>query len=285
MQLACVRALPQRLTAAAYPRFRQLASEVLCSEAWAITETTLANPDEFLRPFWDAILGPPPADTASRSLAEGTAAEPEPVSETAAADAVESAQEEPLAERRMSSDDSLSTDVDLTDDSAEEKPMDLEDESPSAAASSPVRPTAPEPAKAEGWHPAAVARSGTAGDESSEDEFEEVQDDASDKPREEPGELDLIDNEREVIYGQWSRVNSHLLGKKTAEVRHPPLICVVSLLTLCDAQMLGYIRMQPAIVERLLANITSPAVVDLLIRIIQCEDNADGQGVLGVSLV
>lgn len=47
--------------------------------------------------------------------------------------------------------------------------------------------------------------------------------------------------------------------------------------------MLGFIRMQPAIVERLLANITSPAVVDLLIRIIQCEDNADGQGVLGVS--
>lgn len=46
--------------------------------------------------------------------------------------------------------------------------------------------------------------------------------------------------------------------------------------------MLGFIRSQPAIVERLLANITSPAVVDLLIRIIQCEDSADGQGVLGV---
>jgi hypothetical protein len=53
---------------------------------------------------------------------------------------------------------------------------------------------------------------------------------------------------------------------------------------LVTCQMLGFIRMQPAIVERLLANITSPAVVDLLIRIIQCEDNADGQGVLGVSL-
>lgn len=199
-------------------RFRQLAAEVLCSEAWTITETTLASPDEFLRPFWEAILGPPPAGAqkstdAAPEIASGKVEE-RPALETANSD---SKPDDTIAECRMSSDDSSSTDVDLTDDSTEEKPMDLEDESPAVVL--PVVPSVPEPAKAEGWHPAAVAKSGTAGDESSEDEFEEVQDDASDKPDEEPSDLDLVDNEREVIHGQWSRVNSHFLGKKTAEVR------------------------------------------------------------------
>jgi len=206
---------PCRPSAAAAARFRQLASEVLCSDAWAITETTLASPDDFLRPFWDAILGPPPADaTTTSDSPDGTAAAREPVSGTAGAESAQG--DRSIAERRMSSDDSSSTDVDLTDDSAEEKPMDLEDEPPAAAPSA-TPAAASEPAEAEGWHPAVVAKSGTAGDESSEDEFEEV--DASDRPREEPSELDLVDSEREVIHGQWNRINSHLLGKKTAEVR------------------------------------------------------------------
>ena len=46
--------------------------------------------------------------------------------------------------------------------------------------------------------------------------------------------------------------------------------------------MLAFVRAQPFIVERLLQKIDSPAVVDLLFRIIQCEELPAGQGVIDV---
>lgn len=46
--------------------------------------------------------------------------------------------------------------------------------------------------------------------------------------------------------------------------------------------MLSFIRSQPFVLERILRKIHSPAIVDLLFRIIQCEDAPSGQGVIDV---
>ena len=46
--------------------------------------------------------------------------------------------------------------------------------------------------------------------------------------------------------------------------------------------MLAFIRSQPAVVERLLAHIETPALVDLLMRIIQCDGLEASAGILDV---
>lgn len=46
--------------------------------------------------------------------------------------------------------------------------------------------------------------------------------------------------------------------------------------------MLAFIQAQPCIVERLLKHIESPAVVDLIFRIIQLDESPAGTGVLEV---
>jgi hypothetical protein len=78
---------------------------------------------------------------------------------------------------------------------------------------------------------------------------------------EQKDEFEVLSDGQEIVYGMWARVNSVFLGKKTHE-------------------MLAFVKSQPAILERLLAKIDSPAIVDLLFRIIQCEDLPAGQGII-----
>lgn len=47
-------------------------------------------------------------------------------------------------------------------------------------------------------------------------------------------------------------------------------------------QMLAFIRAQPDVVERLLRHIETPAIGDLLVRIIQLDEQPGGAGVLEV---
>lgn len=61
------------------------------------------------------------------------------------------------------------------------------------------------------------------------------------------------DRKREVIRGLWMRVNASLLQKRTTE-------------------MVRFIQSLPNIVERMVAQIESPAVQDMLARIIQTEE-------------
>ncbi|KAK6910784.1 hypothetical protein I203_104816 [Kwoniella mangroviensis CBS 8507] len=67
------------------------------------------------------------------------------------------------------------------------------------------------------------------------------------------------DRRREVIRGMWMRVNGVLMTKRTPE-------------------MIRFIRSIPNIVERIVARIASPAVQDILIRIVSSEEG----GVTGV---
>nr|XP_019044808.1 hypothetical protein I302_06722 [Kwoniella bestiolae CBS 10118]OCF23738.1 hypothetical protein I302_06722 [Kwoniella bestiolae CBS 10118] len=67
------------------------------------------------------------------------------------------------------------------------------------------------------------------------------------------------DRRREVIRGMWMRVNGALMTKRTPE-------------------MIRFIRSIPNIVERIVARIASPAVQDILIRIVSSEEG----GVTGV---
>jgi hypothetical protein len=46
--------------------------------------------------------------------------------------------------------------------------------------------------------------------------------------------------------------------------------------------MLSFIKAQPAMVEKFLRHIETPAFVDLLIRIIQLDEHPEGTGVLEV---
>ena len=46
--------------------------------------------------------------------------------------------------------------------------------------------------------------------------------------------------------------------------------------------MLSFIESQPNIVERILRHLETPAIVDLLVRIIQLDEYAPGAGVLDV---
>lgn len=190
-------------------RFRQLSAEVLCSDAWAITETTLSNPDEFLRPFWDSILGAhPTADPTSLPGQLASAASPRPN---------EDGPSDPTG-RRTSSETST-TEVDLNDhhDETETPASDAESISGEDVKLDESEPVKPEDSSDE-WLPA-----GAKGEDESEDELDHAGEATKDGSKEDDGlgELDQVDNEREVVYGQWSRVNSHLLGKKTAEVRAP----------------------------------------------------------------
>ncbi|UZJ52099.1 hypothetical protein CBS101457_001419 [Exobasidium rhododendri] len=59
---------------------------------------------------------------------------------------------------------------------------------------------------------------------------------------------------KSVLAGYWAKVNGVFLDKKPKE-------------------MLEFIRSQPRILERFVANLEIPAVVDLLYRIIQCEES------------
>ncbi|ORY35642.1 SIT4 phosphatase-associated protein-domain-containing protein [Naematelia encephala] len=67
------------------------------------------------------------------------------------------------------------------------------------------------------------------------------------------------DRKREVIRGLWVRVNGHLLAKRTTE-------------------MIRFVQTLPNIVERIMARIESPAIQDMLLRIVSSEE----AGVSGV---
>ncbi|OCF31525.1 SIT4-associating protein/190 [Kwoniella heveanensis BCC8398] len=67
------------------------------------------------------------------------------------------------------------------------------------------------------------------------------------------------DRRREIIRGMWMRVNGALMTKRTPE-------------------MIRFIRSLPNIVDRLVARIASPAVQDILVRIVSSEEG----GVTGV---
>ena len=45
-----------------YERYPQIATEILTSELWTITETVMASRDALLTPFWDAVLPDRTAD-------------------------------------------------------------------------------------------------------------------------------------------------------------------------------------------------------------------------------
>ncbi|PWN41309.1 SAPS-domain-containing protein [Ceraceosorus guamensis] len=66
---------------------------------------------------------------------------------------------------------------------------------------------------------------------------------------------------RSVLAGYWAKVNGVFLDRKPKE-------------------MLDFIRSQPRITDRFVAHLETPAVVDLLYRIIQCEEAVPGAGVI-----
>lgn len=69
---------------------------------------------------------------------------------------------------------------------------------------------------------------------------------------------------KSVLAGYWAKVNGVFLDKKPRE-------------------MLAYIRDLPRIVERFVAHLETPAAVDLLYRIISCEQTLPAAGVIEVS--
>ncbi|CEH14755.1 SAP family cell cycle dependent phosphatase-associated protein [Ceraceosorus bombacis] len=66
---------------------------------------------------------------------------------------------------------------------------------------------------------------------------------------------------RSVLAGYWAKVNGVFLDRKPKEMLH-------------------FIRSQPRITDRFVAHLETPAVVDLLYRIIQCEEAVPGAGVI-----
>lgn len=46
--------------------------------------------------------------------------------------------------------------------------------------------------------------------------------------------------------------------------------------------MLAFVKSQPNVIERLLSHVETPAIVDLLLRILQLEDQPGGAGVIDV---
>lgn len=66
---------------------------------------------------------------------------------------------------------------------------------------------------------------------------------------------------KSVLAGYWAKVNGVFLDKKPQE-------------------MLAYIRRLPRIVERFVAHLETPAVVDLLYRVISCEQTLPNAGVI-----
>ncbi|KDN50850.1 SAPS-domain-containing protein [Tilletiaria anomala UBC 951] len=66
---------------------------------------------------------------------------------------------------------------------------------------------------------------------------------------------------KSVLAGYWAKVNGFLLDKKASE-------------------MLEFIKSLPMITERFAAHIETPAVIDLLYRIIQCEDTSPSAGII-----
>jgi SIT4-associating protein SAP185/190 len=64
-----------------------------------------------------------------------------------------------------------------------------------------------------------------------------------------------------VLAGYWAKVNGFLLDKKPLE-------------------MLEFIKTLPMIVERFAAHVETPAVIDLLYRIIQCEESTPSVGIV-----
>jgi SIT4-associating protein SAP185/190 len=46
-------------------RYPQVATEILSSELWTISETIMSNKESLLKPFWDAVLPPIEAVTPS----------------------------------------------------------------------------------------------------------------------------------------------------------------------------------------------------------------------------
>lgn len=69
---------------------------------------------------------------------------------------------------------------------------------------------------------------------------------------------------KSVLAGYWAKVNGVFLDKKPRE-------------------MLAYIRGLPLIVQRFVAHLETPSVVDLLYRIISCEQTLPAAGVIDVS--
>lgn len=69
---------------------------------------------------------------------------------------------------------------------------------------------------------------------------------------------------KSVLAGYWAKVNGVFLDRKPRE-------------------MLAYIRGLPRIVERFVAHLETPAAVDLLYRIISCEQTIPAAGIIDVS--
>ena len=81
-----------------------------------------------------------------------------------------------------------------------------------------------------------------------------------DRPESSPGRQ--VDGPgKSVLAGYWAKVNGFLLDKKPVE-------------------MLDFIKSLPSIVERFAAHVETPAVIDLLYRIIQCEESSPSVGIV-----
>ncbi|EPQ26944.1 uncharacterized protein PFL1_05578 [Pseudozyma flocculosa PF-1] len=166
-------------------KYPYIASEVLSSDIWAISEALTSSPEEFLAPFWDAVLTSRPTPSQA----------PLPIHSHP-----------------------------LFSDSAPKSPL------------------------------LGVTNVGESSGSSSESE-------SADGPG--PRAFTALDNGpgRSVLAGYWAKVNGVLLERKPRE-------------------MLTFIQGLPRIVERFVAHLETPAVVDLLFRIIQTEESLPNAGVI-----
>jgi SIT4-associating protein SAP185/190 len=87
---------------------------------------------------------------------------------------------------------------------------------------------------------------------------------------------------REIIRGNWTRINGMLLSKRPAQVRHNScsysrLLANEKHLSLIE-QMFKFIQEIPCVVSRLVDRIDSPSIQDTILRMITCEE----AGVIGV---
>jgi serine/threonine-protein phosphatase 6 regulatory subunit 3 len=82
---------------------------------------------------------------------------------------------------------------------------------------------------------------------------------------------------------QFTKINAIFMTKKPEEVcTLPRLLHVMISHSIVTSQMIAFIKSQPNVVERLLAHIETPAIVDLILRVLQVEDQPGGAGVIDV---
>ena len=179
-------------------KYPYVASEVLsCSEVWPIIDTIFSDTNEYLVPFWDAVL------TSSPSPSQA----PLPM------------HSHPLFADNTASSSSSSA---STSPSPHLSVTNFTDFSTSAAGNG------------------GSSRSSTDSESEGEGRLR-----ATNALENGPG--------RGVLAGYWAKVNGAYLERKPLE-------------------MLEFIKQQPRIVERFVAHLETPAVVDLLFRIIQMEE-------------